>query len=217
MTAMKKGVIFDLDGTLVHSLPDIAAAMNRTLRRFDLPVFEENAYKYKVGNGVLKLTERVIGDRKDLFDQVREAYSADYAQHSRDTSYAFRGVQEMLQALSEKGVPFGVLTNKDQGDAENVLAYYFPDISFDVIRGRVEGVPLKPDPTGALLIAEAFGAAPADCLYVGDTGTDMACGSAAGMETVGVLWGYRPREELTLNGARRLISEPMELLPLVEM
>lgn len=214
---MKKGVIFDLDGTLVHSLPDIAAAMNRSLRRFGLPEFEESAYKYKVGNGVLKLTERCVGDRKDLFDAVKEAYMADYARHSRDNSHAFRGVKEMLEALVKKGVPVGVLTNKDQADAENVLAYYFPGIAFNAIRGRVEGVPLKPDPAGALLIAQDFGAAPADCLYVGDTGTDMTCGSAAGMETVGVLWGYRPREELTLNGARRLISEPMELLSLVDM
>ncbi len=212
---MKQGVVFDLDGTLVHSLPDIAAAMNRSLARFGLPVFEESAYKYKVGNGVMKLTERVIGERKDLYDQVRQAYMEDYARHNRENSHAFRGVNDMLIALMEKRVPIAVLTNKDQQDAENVLACYFPDVSFSVIRGRTEGIPLKPDPTGALLIAQAFGAAPADCLYVGDTGTDMTCGKNAGMETVGVLWGYRPREELTANGARHLISEPMELLALL--
>lgn len=213
---MKKAVIFDLDGTLVHSLPDIAAAMNRTLSRFGLPEFEENAYKYKVGNGVLKLTERVIGDRKDLFDQVRDAYMADYAANNRVNTSAFRGTPEMLNALRERKIKVGVLTNKDQMDAENVLAYYFPDIPFDVIRGRVEGVPLKPDPAGALLAAAAMDAAPADCLYVGDTSTDMNCGSAAGMETVGVLWGYRSRDELTANGARHLISEPMELMDLLD-
>ena len=208
---MMQGVIFDLDGTLIHSLPDIAAAMNRTLSQFGLPVFEENAYKYKVGNGVLKLTERVIGDRQDLFRPVMETYQKDYAEHNRVDTRAFPGVPEMLCALQEKQVPIGVFTNKDQADAENVLAHFFPDIAFSVIRGRVEGFPLKPDPRGALLIAQAFGADPARCLYVGDTATDMQCGTAAGMETVGVLWGYRPREELTANGARHLIALPDEL------
>ena len=213
---MKKGVVFDLDGTLIHSLPDIAAAMNRSLAKFGLPGFEEAAYKYKVGNGVLKLTERAVGERKDLYEQVKAAYMADYAQNNRVDSRPFRGVEDMLRALIQRGIPVAVLTNKDQRDAENMLRYYFPDISFSIIRGRTEGVPLKPDPAGALLIAQSLGVSPADCLYVGDTSTDMNCGNAAGMETVGVLWGYRPREELTANGARHLISSPMELIDLAE-
>ena len=213
---MKKGVIFDLDGTLLHSLPDIAAAMNRALTQFGLPTFEENAYKYKVGNGVLKLTERAVGERRDMYEQVKQAYMADYAEHNRVNTRPYRGVPELLRELNARGVPVCVLTNKDQRDAETILAHYFPEISFAMVRGRVEGVPLKPDPTGALLLSSGIGAAPADCLYVGDTSTDMNCGVRAGMETVGVLWGYRPREELTANGARHLISEPLELLRLAE-
>ncbi len=213
---MKKGVVFDLDGTLIHSLPDIAAAMNRSLAKYGLPGFEEAAYKYKVGNGVLKLTERCVGERKDLYDAVKAAYMEDYARNNRVNSRPFRGVEDMLRALLQRGVPAAVLTNKDQGDAESMLRHFFPDIAFAAIQGRCEGVPLKPDPAGALLIARKFGADPADCLYVGDTSTDMNCGTAAGMETVGVLWGYRPREELTANGARHLISDPMELINLAE-
>ena len=213
---MKKGVIFDLDGTLIHSLPDIAAAMNRALKQYGLPTFEENEYKYKVGNGVLKLTERAVGERRDLYEQVKQAYMADYAEHNRVNTRPFRGVPELLRELNARGVPVCVLTNKDQRDAETILAHYFPEISFAMIRGRVEGVPLKPDPTGALLLSSGIGAAPADCLYVGDTSTDMNCGVRAGMETVGVLWGYRPREELVASGARHLISEPAELLHLAE-
>ena len=212
---MRKCVIFDLDGTLVHSIPDIAAAMNRSLQKYGLPVFEESAYKYKVGNGVLKLTERCVGEHKELYQQVLDAYKADYAAHNQVNSRAFKGVPDMLKALCEKGVDVCVLTNKDQSDAERVLAHYFPDIAFSVIKGRTEGVPLKPDPAGALLIAETLGLTKDDCWYVGDTNTDMQCGNAAGMETIGVLWGYRPREELTANGARHLVSEPEEIVDLV--
>ena len=212
---MRKCVIFDLDGTLVHSLPDISAAMNRSLQKYGLPVFEESAYKYKVGNGVLKLTERCVGEHKEYYDQVLEAYKADYAVNNQVNSHAFRGVPEMLKALCEKDVGVCVLTNKDQADAERVLSHYFPDVRFSVIRGRTEGVPLKPDPAGALLIAETLGLTKDDCWYVGDTNTDMKCGNAAGMETIGVLWGYRPREELTMSGARHLVSEPNEIVNLV--
>ena len=196
---MKKGVIFDLDGTLINSLPDISAAMNRSLAKVGLPGYEENSYKYKVGNGVIKL-----------------AYMADYAQNSRVNTYAYKGVPEMLQGLIDKGLKVAVLSNKDQADVDKVLAYYFPGIAFSVIRGRVEGVPLKPDPAAALLIAQDMGVLPGECWYVGDTSMDMNCGNAAGMETVGVLWGFRPREELVASGARELIAEPEELLRLVE-
>lgn len=211
---MKKAVIFDLDGTLINSLPDISAAMNRSLQRFGLPTHAESAYKFKVGNGVFRLTERAVGERSDLTDAVLRAYMADYAQHSRVNSYPYPGIPETLEELLRAGIRVCVLSNKDQGDVENVMAHYFPSIRFSALRGRVDGVPLKPDPLGALLIAEQLSLAPADFLYVGDTGTDMNCGAAAGMDTVGVLWGFRPREELTAAGAKYLIAEPKELLPL---
>ena len=156
------------------------------------------------------------GYLKDMtsMQQVLDAYKADYAANNQVNSHAFRGVTDMLHALCERGIHVCVLTNKDQADAEHVLAHYFPDVHFSIIRGRVEGVPLKPDPAGALAIAAELGLQPADCWYVGDTSTDMKCGSNAGMETIGVLWGYRPREELTANGARHLVSEPKEIVEL---
>ena len=114
---MKKCVIVDLDGTLVHSLPDIAAAMNRSLQKYGLPVFEESAYKYKVGNGVLKLTERSVGEHKELYDQVLAAYKADYAVNNQVNSHAYKGVPELLKGLTEKGVDF-----EDVSDQVNPIA-----------------------------------------------------------------------------------------------
>lgn len=213
---MKKGVVFDLDGTLINSLPDISAAMNRALARFGLPEHEENTYKYKVGDGVLRLAERAVGGRTDMLEDVLRAYQADYAVNCRVSSYAYQGVADMIQGLIDRGLQVCVLSNKDQTDTESVIRYYFPDIRFSVIRGRVEGVPLKPDPTGALLVAAELGLRPEECWYVGDTSMDMACGNAAGMETVGVLWGFRPREELVAGGAKHLIAVPQELLELVD-
>ncbi len=213
---MKKGVVFDLDGTLINSLPDISAAMNRALSRFGLPEHEENTYKYRVGDGVIRLAERSVGDRGDMLEDVLRAYQADYSVNCRVNSFAYQGIADMMQGLIDRGMHVCVLSNKDQKDTDSVIRYYFPDIRFSVIRGRVEGVPLKPDPAGALLIAEELGLSPDECWYVGDTSMDMACGNAAGMETVGVLWGFRPREELEAGGARHLIADPQELLELVD-
>mgnify|MGYP004496868737 FL=1 len=213
---MKKGVIFDLDGTLVNSLPDIAGAMNRALQAAGLPMYPEEDYKFKVGNGVLKLAERAVGPRTDCYEQVLRAYMADYAQHCREKSHAYPGIPALLDALAARGLQVCVLTNKDQADAESVLSCYFPGYPFACVQGRVEGLALKPAPDGALKIARSLGIAPANFWYVGDTATDMDCGNGAGMETVGVLWGFRPRTELETAHARHLIAAPAELLELVD-
>ena len=211
---MKKAVIFDLDGTLINSLPDISAAMNRSLAKAGLPGHPEDAYKYKVGNGVINLAQRSVGEHTECLDQVLQAYMADYGQNCRVNTYVYRGVSEMLKTLIQKGFRVCVLTNKDQADAESVLSYYFPGIVFSAIQGRVPDLPLKPAPDGALHIAKMLQLTSDDIWYVGDTSMDMNCGNAAGMETVGVLWGFRPRKELEASGARHIIAAPEELLHL---
>ena len=213
---MKKGVIFDLDGTLINSLPDISAAMNRALAKNGLPTYPEESYKYKVGDGVMTLAKRAVGAHAECYQAVLSAYMEDYAQNCRVHTRPYDGVHEMLRSLSSLGLKVFVLTNKDQADAEHVLAHYFPAFPFSAVRGRQAGFPLKPDPSGALLIAQTFSLSSDNFWYVGDTGTDMQCGNAAGMETVGVLWGFRPREELADNNARHIIAAPDELLRLVE-
>lgn len=213
---MKKGIIFDLDGTLINSLPDISAAMNRALAKAGLPAHPEEAYKYLVGDGVIKLSERAVGARLELAPQVLADYMPDYARNCRVNTHPYAGVPEALAGLAARGLKICVLTNKDQSDAEHILAYYFPAVHFSAVRGRVPGVALKPHPQGALLIAKALEIAPEDFWYVGDTRMDMLCGNAAGMETIGVLWGFRPRAELTESGAKHLAKNAAELLQIVD-
>ena len=120
--------------------------------------------------------------------------------------------QSLLHALAERGLKLAVLSNKPDADTKNVISHFFPDVPFSVVRGQVEGVPVKPDKAGALLVAEQLGIAPADFLYLGDTKVDMTCACSAGMNPVGVLWGFRTAQELLDNGAKVLIAHPMELL-----
>jgi len=214
---MKKAVIFDLDGTLVQSLPDISASMNRVLERFGLEPHPLEAYNYMVGNGARRLTGRAIRDRQDLLEPVYQAYVREYAAHSRENTHVYEGIPELLDRLRALRVPACVFSNKDDGDVANVVRYYFPQYPFAAVRGRREGVPLKPAPDGALLCAEQLGLAPGEFLYVGDTGTDMDCGSAAGMTTVGVTWGFRTAQELRDHGACRVIDRPAELIDCLYM
>lgn len=213
---MIKAVIFDLDGTLVNSLPDIAAAMNRTLEKYSLPAHPVDCYRYMVGNGAAILAERAVGERKEYQPQVLESYREDYAENCRVHSHAYAGIPEMLSALRARGLSLCILSNKDQWDVESVAAYYFPGFPFACVRGKTADMPLKPRPEGALHIAGQLGVTPDECLYVGDTAVDMECGRAAGMETVGVSWGFRPLEELEEARACHIIDRPEELLSLVD-
>ena len=213
---MKQGVIFDLDGTLLQTLPDIGGSMNRVLSRFGLDPHPIEAYKTMVGNGAMTLTERAVGSRKDLTIQVYEAYRKEYAAHTCDSSYIYPGITELLAALRARGIRIAVFSNKDDPDVRTVIHHYFPVGTFSLLRGRMPDVPLKPAPDGALMIADTFGLQPSDILYVGDTGTDMDCGHNAGMMTVGVTWGFRTRDELLQHRAFHVIDQPLQLLALLD-
>ena len=209
---MKKAIILDLDGTLVNSLPDISAAMNRSLEKHGLPPFPEDSYRYMVGKGVFHLTRCAVNGQDDRFDEVLKDYMADYSENCLVNSYAYSGMREALLTLPEKGFSLCVFSNKDQADAEQVVHFCYPDIQFACIRGRNDGVPVKPDPAGALLIVSGLGIRANECWYVGDTSTDMQCGNAAGMETIGVLWGFRTESELLESGACHIAKCPADLV-----
>ena len=206
-----KAALFDLDGTLTNTLEDIADAMNRSLRLHGLPEFAVDDYRYLVGDGVRKLAQRACRGRSDLEDSVRREYQAYYQTHAQVLTAPYDGVPEMLEGLAGRGIRLAVFSNKPHADTCGVVNHYFPAIPFEVVRGQVEGVPVKPDPAGALAVATAMGLAAGEFIYLGDTGTDMRCAVNAGMLPVGVLWGFREAEELLAEGAQLLLEKPCQL------
>ena len=213
---MKKAIMFDLDGTLINSLPDIAAAMNRALAAHRLPVHPEEKYNYMVGDGVINLAKRAVGACQEKAEQVLHHYKEDYAQNCAVKTCPYDGIPALLDSLRALGLKIFVFSNKDQKDVETVCAHYFPHCPFDAVRGRRENTPVKPAPDGALAILDAFHISPDECWYVGDTDTDMRCGANAHMETIGVLWGFREEEELIRCGAGHICTRPADILQLVQ-
>lgn len=212
----RKAVLFDLDGTLLNSLPDISRCMNEVLARHGLPTHEMLDYRYLTGNGAYLLTQRAVGEaHQDMVEEVLRDYAALYAVHCYDESFLYDGVREMLAALKKAGYTLVVLSNKDDPDVECVLRHYFDEIPFTIMRGHIEGVPLKPDPSAALNIAAELGIAPDDFWYMGDTPTDLKTCQGAGMHFIALTYGFRSREELAQAGATRFAASPAEALRII--
>lgn len=208
---MVEGVLFDLDGTLTNTLEDIAFAMNHALRLNGLEAHPVEAYRYMVGDGVKVLSQRAVGQRADLAGKVWQDYQAYYETHNLVRTRPYPGILQMLRELQQRGLKLCVFSNKPHQDTCRVVKHFFPDIDFAVVRGQQEGVPVKPDPAGALLVAQEAGIPPENFLYLGDTDVDMVCACRSGMTPIGVLWGFREEEELLRAGAQRLLHYPDEL------
>lgn len=213
-----RAILFDLDGTLLNTIEDIADSANLALTENGLSPYPVERYKYFVGNGVSILIQRLTADMPEKYDGVREKYIQHYEQErmcERKTQ-PYPGIVELLREMNRRGVPVSVLSNKPHQSARDVIARYFADIDFAQVFGQREGVPVKPDPAAASEIAALLGIPPEEFLYVGDTSVDMQTGRAAGMHPVGVLWGFRTRKELEESGARGIICNPMELCDLLD-
>ena len=209
-------VIFDLDGTLADTLDDIAFALNRTLERFGLPTHPRDAYRYFVGDGVRVLIERAVpADRADLVEPILAEYLPYLVEHGADQATLYPGIADLLDALTARGIPFAVLSNKPHESTVEVVKKLADRWTFAAVRGQRDSEPRKPDPTIALDIARQLNVASANCFFVGDTRVDMETAVAAGMFAVGCLWGFRDREELEQFGAKAIIEHPVELLDVI--
>jgi phosphoglycolate phosphatase len=212
---MVRTVIFDLDGTILDSIQDLADAGNWVCRKNGWPEHTVEEFKAMVGHGIPNLVHRFSPEDSRaplMIANTLEQYLRYYGDHSMDKTVPYDGIPELLRALNDRGMKLAVFSNKPDADTRNVIAHYFPDIPFAMVRGALEGVPVKPAPAGALAVAEALDVAPADFLYLGDTNTDMRCAVNAGMQPVGVLWGFRKEDELMEAGAELLLKHPMDLL-----
>ena len=212
-----KAVLFDLDGTLLDTLADLADSTNRALRRFGFAVHPVEAYKTLVGDGAEMLVRRAAGAgiSDELAGRILAGMREEYAKRWAEKTRPYEGVGEMLDALAQRHVPMAVLSNKPYEFTRLCVAELLPHWRFAAVRGADANTPLKPDPTAALEIAGQFGVDPGEFLYVGDTDTDMKTACAAGMFPVGVTWGFRSAEELKATGAASLIDRPVQLLDLL--
>ena len=213
-----RAVIFDIDGTLLDTLQDIANSANRALFKFGFAQHQVAAYKYFVGDGMEALAFRVLPeDRrdKDTVAKMIEAINAEYSEHWTDTTRPYPGIPELLQKLTELGIKFAALSNKPDGSALMTVTRFLPGYHFEFIFGVSPSRPRKPDPSGAIEIASKLNIPVKKFLFVGDTNTDMETAVAAGMYPAGVLWGFRNPDELLASGARALISNPLEVLKIV--
>ena len=213
---MRDFVVFDLDGTLLNTLPDIAGAMNRVLFRYGLPQHPEESYKLFTGNGARVLTQRALAGQEDMLEHVYSAYLLEYSRNSRVDTRPYEGITELLRQLLHTGVKLIVFSNKDDPEAKSVIAHYFPDIQFAAVLGSQSGVPLKPDPIALLALLEELELSPGQGLYVGDTVTDLQCARAAKIPSVAVLWGFQPEEMLLGEQPGAVITDPFQRMPLIE-
>jgi len=212
-------VLFDLDGTLLDTLEDIADAANGVLARHRYPIHPLDAYRYFVGEGARTLVRRVLpAEARDdeTVDRMYAEFRAGYALNWKAKTKPYVGIPEMLDGVVERGLKLAVLSNKPDDFTRKCVAELLPHWTFDAVLGHHDGIPPKPDPTGALEVARGLFVPGYRIVYLGDSSIDMKTALASGMYGVGVLWGFRSRVELEASGARVVIEKPRELFELLD-
>jgi len=215
---MKSLLIFDLDGTLLDTVADLAASTNHALKLCGFPTHESSAYKFFVGNGINKLFERSLPEGEKTTENIiliRQHFLEYYGAHNSDLTIPYPGIKDLLQQLQFAGIKLAVASNKYQKGTEYLVRHFFPEINFAVVYGQRDTIPAKPDPTivhNILLLTETE---KNNVLYIGDSGVDMLTAQNSGIEAVGVTWGFRPRTELEQFSPAYIIDYPSEILPIV--
>ncbi|HCM27403.1 MAG: hypothetical protein A2Z99_02345 [Treponema sp. GWB1_62_6] len=215
---MIKAVIFDLDGTLVDTIEDIAAAVNSAFAKYGYPPRLGREMYKMVGNGMRNLIKQALPQAvsdQSIIEECASAAIKAYAEKPAVYSRAYPGIDELLVGLKSRGIPSAIISNKPDILTRMVVDAVFPGHDFRVVQGEKPGVPRKPDPDSSLEIAAVLGAKPEEVLYLGDSDVDMLMAGAAGFFSVGAAWGFRGTEELEKAGAMRIIDQPVELLSLL--
>lgn len=215
---MIKLCVFDLDGTIANTITTIAYYGNRAMNKFGLPDIDKERYKILVGDGAATLVERMLREKnaysKELFDKMLPFYVDDYDRDFMYLTTVYDGIINLLDELSKTGIPAVVLTNKPEHTAIKVVKTLVGDRAKECFGNR-DGRPKKPDPTVLLEILEKYGVSGDECLYIGDTSTDMDTGNGGKCHTVGVLWGFRSKEELMSHNAEFIIEKPSEIIDII--
>ena len=210
-----KLVAFDLDGTLLNTINTIEYHANNTLRHFGFPEISVDRYKILVGNGARILVERMLKENDnfnpDTFDEIYNYYTATYDSDVKIHTEIYPGIENMLKELKEQGFKLAVLSNKPNDAVQETVKLYFGDI-FDSVYGAFEDLPKKPDTTILKKLMKELDCDIENSIYVGDTGVDMKTGKGGGLFTIGVLWGFRSKEELVENNADLIVSSTDEIL-----
>ena len=217
---MIKLCIFDLDGTVLNTLETIAYYVNSELEKNSIEPIELNDFRYIVGKGAKNLIETSLKFRKayseESFDKIYPSYMDEYKKNATYKTVPYDGIIELLNNLKNKGIKIAIVSNKPDIQAKLVINEIIGENVFDNITGQLEGYPTKPDPTLVFRTLEMFGVKKDECIYIGDTSTDMKTGKNADLFSVGVTWGFRDREELEENGADLIIDKPSELFDYIE-
>ena len=214
---MFKLIIFDLDGTLLNTIDDLADCTNYVLQKNGYPTHEINAYKYFVGNGVENLLRRALPKNitETTFTEIMNEFMHYYEVHKADKTAPYNGMVETLEHLQEKGLQLAIATNKPHELLPALIQYYFPTIKWAAVFGYRNKTPIKPHPQIVYDILEATQTEKTDTLYVGDTAVDMETAQSAGVQKVGALWGFRTHEELEQAHADYLIAHPEQLTRII--
>ncbi len=215
---MKKLAIFDLDGTLIDSVADLAQATNYALSQYGYPTHPTDAYRFFVGNGINKLFERALPEGEKSMDNVmkiRQAFIPYYNVHNRDFTRPYPGIVNMLETLQNAGVVLAIASNKYMEATTQLVKSYFPHIQFACVLGQREGVKPKPDPQIVYDIIEATKIEHNDIIYIGDSNVDMLTAKNAQLPSIGVTWGFRPSSELQESGATYIASTAEEIVEII--
>lgn len=217
---MYKCCVFDLDGTVADTIESIAYTANKTLHEYQLEPLATEIYYKIIGDGYKKLIERALiyaGDKElTHYQDALDTYLELFQEYSTYNVKLYEGILSSVDYLRANNIKMAILSNKPHDETQRVVRYLFQDNPFDIVVGNQENIPKKPDKAGLMNILNQLNIEPEDCLYFGDTNTDMQTGKNAGVDTVGVTWGFRDRAELEAFAPQYIIDRPIQIIQLID-